>query len=61
MPHALPSLRNLYRFRVGFVQSREQQVAENEVRFRALNERLRERAGVWDGSEGELETRLRVR
>ena len=47
-------MRNLYRFRVGFVQSREQQVAENEVRFRALNERLRERAGVWDGSEGVL-------
>ena len=36
------------------MQSREQQVAENEVRFRALNERLRERAGVWDGSEGVL-------
>ena len=36
------------------MQSRERRVAENEVRFRALNERLRERAGVWDGSEGEL-------
>lgn len=30
------------------------QVAENEVRFRALNERLRARAGTWEGSEGEL-------
>ena len=36
------------------MQARERQVAENEVRFRALNERLRERVGVWDGSEGEL-------
>jgi hypothetical protein len=36
------------------VQSRERQVAENEVRFRALNERLRERGGLWEGSEGEL-------
>jgi hypothetical protein len=34
--------------------ARERQVAENEVRFRALNERLRERAGTWEGSEGEL-------
>jgi hypothetical protein len=32
MPHGVPRLRNLYRFRVGFVQSRERQVAENEVR-----------------------------
>jgi hypothetical protein len=30
------------------------QVAENEVRFRALNERLRARAGTWEGGEGEL-------
>jgi hypothetical protein len=36
------------------VQSREEQLAENEVRFRALNERLQEQAGVWDGSEGVL-------
>ena len=50
----LPRLRNLYRFRVGFVQSRERQVAENEVRFRALNERLEDQAGTWQGLEGEL-------
>jgi hypothetical protein len=36
------------------VQSRERQAAENEVRFRALNERLQEQAGTWQGSEGEL-------
>jgi hypothetical protein len=54
MAHRLPRLRNLYRFRVGFVQSRERQVAENEVRFRALNERLEEQAGSWHGLEGEL-------
>lgn len=37
------------------MQSRERQAAENEVRFRALNERLSERAGAWEGSEGELQ------
>jgi hypothetical protein len=36
------------------VQSRERQVAENEARFRALNERLEEQAGTWQGREGEL-------
>ena len=36
------------------MQSRERQVAENEVRFRALNERLEEQAGTWQGREGEL-------
>jgi hypothetical protein len=36
------------------VQSRERQVAENEVRFRALNERLRTNSAVWDGREGVL-------
>jgi hypothetical protein len=36
------------------VQSRERQVAENEVRFRALNERLQDQAGMWQGREGEL-------
>jgi hypothetical protein len=36
------------------VQSRERQVAENEVRFRALNERLQEQAGTWQGTEGRL-------
>jgi hypothetical protein len=54
MPHALPRLRILYRFRVGIVQSRERHVAENEVRFRALNERLEEQAGTWQGHEGQL-------
>jgi hypothetical protein len=55
MPSRLPNLRNLYRFRVGFVQSRERQVAENEVRFRALNERLQEQAGTWQPGDGELD------
>jgi hypothetical protein len=55
MPSRLPNLSNLYRFRVGFVQSREQQVAENEVRFRALNERLQEQAGTWQAGDGELD------
>ena len=36
------------------MQARERQVAENEVRFRALNERLSEQAGTWEGREGEL-------
>ena len=36
------------------MQSRERQVAENEVRFRALNERLEDQAGTWQGLEGEL-------
>jgi hypothetical protein len=36
------------------VQSRERQVAENEVRFRALNERLEDQADTWQGREGEL-------
>ena len=36
------------------MQSRERQVAENEVRFRALNERLEEQAGTWQGLEGQL-------
>jgi hypothetical protein len=36
------------------VQARERQMAENEVRFRALNERLQEGAGTWQGGEGEL-------
>jgi hypothetical protein len=36
------------------VDARVRQVAENEVRFRALNERLRARAGTWEGTEGEL-------
>jgi hypothetical protein len=36
------------------VQARERRVAENEVRFRALNERLRDSGAVWDGREGVL-------
>jgi hypothetical protein len=36
------------------VQARERQVAENEVRFRALNERLRESGSTWQGREGVL-------
>lgn len=34
------------------MQAREQRVAENEVRFRALNERLRERGSAWEGRDG---------
>ena len=36
------------------MQARERQVAENEVRFRALNERLRESGSTWQGREGVL-------
>ena len=36
------------------MQARERQVAENEVRFRALNERLRESGAAWEGREGVL-------
>jgi len=34
------------------VQARERQVVENEVRFRALNERLQETGAAWVGREG---------
>jgi hypothetical protein len=37
------------------VQPRQRRLAENEVRFRALNERLREGSGTWDAGEGALE------
>ena len=37
------------------MQARERQVAENEVRFRALNERLRAGGAVWEGGEGVLD------
>jgi hypothetical protein len=37
------------------VQARERQLAENEVRFRALNERLRGGSGTWGPGEGALE------
>ena len=36
------------------MQARERRVAENEVRFRALNERLRDSGGVWEGRDGTL-------
>jgi hypothetical protein len=36
------------------VQARERRVAENEVRFRALNERLQAGGGAWEGHEGVL-------
>jgi len=36
------------------VQTRERQVAENEVRFRALNERLRLSRAPWEGRDGEV-------
>jgi hypothetical protein len=36
------------------VQRRERQVAENEVRFRALNERLASSGAAWEGREGVL-------
>jgi hypothetical protein len=36
------------------MQARERRVAENEVRFRALNERLRDSGGVWEGHDGTL-------
>jgi hypothetical protein len=36
------------------VQARERQVAENEVRFRALNERLSASGGAWEGHDGVL-------
>lgn len=37
------------------MQARERQLAENEVRFRALNERLRAASGTWESGEGRLE------
>lgn len=36
------------------MQSRERQVAENEVRFRALNERLSASGAAWEGRDGVL-------
>ena len=37
------------------MQARERQLAENETRFRALNERLRDGSGTWGPGEGRLE------
>ena len=34
------------------MQARERQVAENEVRFRALNERLQASGAAWEGRQG---------
>ena len=34
------------------MQARDRQVVENEVRFRALNERLQASGSVWEGREG---------
>jgi hypothetical protein len=36
------------------MQARERQLVENEVRFRALNERLRANGAAWEGREGVL-------
>jgi hypothetical protein len=51
----IPSARILYLRRVDIVQARERRLAENEVRFRALNERLRSASGTWNPGEGALE------
>lgn len=37
------------------MQARERQVAENEVRFRSLNERLRASGAAWQGRDGVLD------
>ena len=37
------------------MQARERQLAENEVRFRALNERLRTGSATWGAADGEFE------
>jgi hypothetical protein len=37
------------------VQARERRLAENEVRFRALNERLRDGSDAWGPGDGVLE------
>ncbi len=37
------------------MQARERQLAENEARFRSLNERLRESSGTWGPGEGTLD------
>jgi len=36
------------------VSGRERRLAENEVRFRALNERLRDSGAAWEGRDGLL-------
>ena len=37
------------------MQARERRLAQNETRFRALNERLRAGSGTWGPGEGRLE------
>jgi hypothetical protein len=37
------------------VEARERRMAENEIRFRALNERLREGSDTWGPGDGVLE------
>lgn len=37
------------------MEARERQLAENEARFRVLNERLRRGSGTWGPGEGRLE------
>ena len=37
------------------MEARDRRLAENEARFRALNERLREGSGSWGSGEGRLE------
>ena len=37
------------------MESRQRRLAENEIRFRHLNERLRAASGTWDPGEGRLE------
>jgi hypothetical protein len=51
----IPTAKLLYRRRVDAVDARKRQLAENETRFRALNERLRDASGTWNPGEGALE------
>ena len=37
------------------MQARDRRLAENEVRFRALNERLRDGSDTWGPGDGVLE------
>jgi hypothetical protein len=55
MRRSYPEQPVLYRRKVGVVQARERQMAENEIRFRALNERLRDGSGTWGPGEGTFE------
>ena len=55
MRQAYPSRPVLYRRKVERVEARDRRLAENEIRFRALNERLRAGSGTWSPGEGALE------